>query len=173
MCEPNDQLPEKELLKLYEIYRDYAKHEDYLINFRMTWFMASQAFLFGAYAIMAQEGFRQEKFHFVANVSDLVGKVHEVSVSLIIILLISFFQLFFTAMRSFSSIKAATVAVRALRSKWHADILGGRQHPKLPGLTGGGSEKAHSTGWNSATFLPGAATAIWPLIAILHGVLLR
>lgn len=38
-------------IKIYELYREKISHEDLLINFRTTWFIALQAFLFTALAL--------------------------------------------------------------------------------------------------------------------------
>src|ERR687895_70464 len=39
-------------IRYYEIIRSQIEHEDNLINQRLSWFVASQAFLFSAYAIL-------------------------------------------------------------------------------------------------------------------------
>jgi hypothetical protein len=39
-------------IQYYEIIRSQIEHEDNLINQRLSWFVASQAFLFSAYAIL-------------------------------------------------------------------------------------------------------------------------
>jgi len=41
--------PQSEAIALYNVYRDYMKHEDTLMNVRMTWFLTTQAFLFSCY----------------------------------------------------------------------------------------------------------------------------
>lgn len=39
-------------IRYYEIIRSQIEHEDNLINQRLSWFVAAQAFLFSAYAIL-------------------------------------------------------------------------------------------------------------------------
>lgn len=39
-------------IQYYQIIRSQIEHEDNLINQRLSWFVASQAFLFSAYAIL-------------------------------------------------------------------------------------------------------------------------
>ena len=39
-------------IQYYEIIRSQIEHEDNLINQRLSWFVAAQAFLFSAYAIL-------------------------------------------------------------------------------------------------------------------------
>src|SRR5580658_8096117 len=42
-------------LQLYSIFRDYIKHEDDLINQRLSWFLTLQGFFFAAYALALQK----------------------------------------------------------------------------------------------------------------------
>jgi hypothetical protein len=46
-------VPEK-LAEHFELYRDYVKHEDELINRRLTWLLTVQGFLFAAYGLTNQ-----------------------------------------------------------------------------------------------------------------------
>ena len=39
-------------IQYYKIIRSQIEHEDNLINQRLSWFVAAQAFLFSAYAIL-------------------------------------------------------------------------------------------------------------------------
>ena len=48
-------IPQSEAIALYNVYRDYVKHEDTLMNVRMTWFLTTQAFLFSCYALLNQK----------------------------------------------------------------------------------------------------------------------
>jgi hypothetical protein len=51
-------------IQYYQIIRSQIEHEDNLINQRLSWFVASQAFLFSAYAILlnAPSQVREEGF---------------------------------------------------------------------------------------------------------------
>ena len=42
-------------VKIYEIYRDYTKHEDNLIHHRMTWLLTIHGFLFATYGLTLQK----------------------------------------------------------------------------------------------------------------------
>ena len=44
--------PRQEFIKLFELYRDYVKHEDALINSRLVWNLNIQGFLFAAYGVI-------------------------------------------------------------------------------------------------------------------------
>jgi hypothetical protein len=52
MEEPKTVLQSISGIQFYEIIRSQIEHEDNLINQRLSWFVASQAFLFSAYAIL-------------------------------------------------------------------------------------------------------------------------
>jgi hypothetical protein len=51
-------------IQLYQIIRSQIEHEDNLINQRLSWFVAAQAFLFSAYAILlnAPSSMRLQRF---------------------------------------------------------------------------------------------------------------
>lgn len=51
-------------IQYYQIIRSQIEHEDNLINQRLSWFVAAQAFLFSAYAILlnAPPQVRQQSF---------------------------------------------------------------------------------------------------------------
>lgn len=42
----------KDILETYKIIKDYAKHEDGLMNVRMTWFLSITTVMFGSLALM-------------------------------------------------------------------------------------------------------------------------
>lgn len=48
-------LDQSEAIKLYEVFRDYLKHEDALVNNRLTWTLTIQGFLFAAYGLSIQK----------------------------------------------------------------------------------------------------------------------
>jgi hypothetical protein len=158
-----------DLVKLFEIYRDYAKHEDSLSNFRVTWFLAVQGLLFGGYAVLNQARLIGGP-PVSMGVSNAIGNLQ--SPAVLLTLLLALFGLF-AAHRSYVSVKAAISAVQSLNAKWTTKVLGGNEHPLLPDLTGGGNPCAASKGPGFQTFLPIAAMIIWLLIALLHVVMLK
>jgi hypothetical protein len=42
-------------LKVYETFRKYVKHEDNLVNQRMSWMLMIHGFLYAAYALTVQK----------------------------------------------------------------------------------------------------------------------
>ena len=167
-------IPQSEAIALYNVYRDYVKHEDTLMNVRMTWFLTTQAFLFSCYALLNQKRLSAGTFELVRSWQEFVGDPTDLKFKFgtLILTLICFFG-FFTARRSYISVRAASLAVVALRSKWDAELAQNGGFANLPNITGGGDAKARDEGWASAAFLPRAAMVIWVLIAITHCFLLR
>jgi len=167
-------IPQSEAIAIYNVYRDYVKHEDTLMNVRMTWFLTMQAFLFSCYALLNQKRISAGNFELIRSWQEFIGDITDMKFkfSIIILMLICFFG-YFTARRSYISVRAASLAIVALRSKWDTEFAQNGAFLSLPGITGGGDEKARDEGWASAAFLPTAAMVIWVLIAILHGFLLR
>jgi len=166
-------IPQSDAIALYNAYRDYVKHEDTLMNVRMTWFLTIQAFLFSCYALLNQKRISAGNFELVRSWQEFIDITElKFKFSLIILVLICFFG-YFTARRSYISVRAASLAIVALRSKWDAEFARRGPFASLPSITGGGNDKARDEGWASAAFLPRAAMVIWVLIAIMHGFLLR
>jgi hypothetical protein len=167
-------IPQSDAIALYNVYRDYIKQENTLMNVRMTWFLTTQAFLFSSYALLNQKRISAGNFELVRSWQEFIGGITDFKLkfSIIILMLICFFGIF-TARRSYISVRAASLAIMALRSKWNAEFARRGPFISLPAITGGGDDKAMEEGWASAAFLPKAAMVIWVLIAIMHGFLLR
>ena len=102
---------------------DYMKHEDTLMNVRMTWFLTTQAFLFSCYALLNQKRISAGSFELVRSWQEFIGDITDLKFRFgaVILVLICFFG-FFTARRSYISVRAASLAVIALRSKWDAEL---------------------------------------------------
>ena len=167
-------IPQSEAIALYNVYRDYVKHEDTLMNVRMTWFLTTQAFLFSCYALLNQKRISAGAFEVVRSWEEFSGGVTDLKFkfSTVILTLICFFG-YFTARRSYISVRAASLAVMALRRKWDSELAQDPAFSSLPAITGSGDEKALNEGWASTAFLPRAAMVIWVLIAVAHILLLR
>ncbi|MGA9546355.1 MAG: hypothetical protein WBS14_01525 [Rhodomicrobium sp.] len=97
-------IPQSEAIALYNVYRDYVKHEDTLMNVRMTWFLTTQAFLFSCYALLNQKRLSAGTFELVRSWQEFIGDPTDLKFKFgtIILTLICFFG-FFTARRSYIS----------------------------------------------------------------------
>jgi hypothetical protein len=116
-------IPQSEAIALHNVYRDYVKHEDTLMNVRMTRFLTTQAFLFSCYALLNQKRISAGNFELVRSWQEFIGDITDVKFRFgaLILMLICFFG-FFTARGSYISVRAASLAVVALRSKWDAEL---------------------------------------------------
>jgi hypothetical protein len=160
---------DKDVVKLFEVYRDYAKHEDNLSNFRITWFLAVQGLLFGGYAVLNRANFTSQT-HSPPAIDNIVANASYPTFQ--ITALLSFFG-FVAALGSFISIQAAILAVKTLEKKWKHDVLKGREHQTLPALLGGGNRFAAISGPLFQVFLPFATMFIWPMILLFHLFIFR
>ena len=52
--EPDPSLDNEDLYSVYQIYRDYMKHEDDLLNQRTTWLLVIQGFLFATLGVLGE-----------------------------------------------------------------------------------------------------------------------
>ena len=169
----------KELRELYKIYRDYIQHEDSNTNFRLTWFMAAQIFLFSAYG-----------YYFVERIKPRLGDLQAIDIwtvpkllkgpSLSLNLDVAFVMVlvyvgFVSAWISYRSVRIANRSINALRSKWEEDVLGqkGAKHKTLPGLTYGGSKRPRWFVGYLPNFLPRAALLFWAIIFVAHAGFIR
>lgn len=137
----------------FEVYRDYVKHEDNLINNRMTWLVLSQSFFFTSFALAVgrlsdSDPVAAEKIYIFLNTIAWLG----IAVGL----------------ATFGAVLAALNSIDGLRSRW--DVLRTDDNvfvndKTLPELTGGGKLFASVFGF----FLP----IVVPLIfAVTWGYLL-
>ncbi|MFZ1108917.1 MAG: hypothetical protein WAN43_11330 [Rhodomicrobium sp.] len=157
-----DDLKHEEKIKLFELYRDYLKHEGGLLKNRVTYFMASQAFIFGAYSFFAKDKVNK-------GVIDFSGSLSPIDPTFFVIVILSLIGIL-TAARSLISIFAALKAIDTLRRRWEGLKI---FSPELPGIVGGGSAWAYKVGHSFATYLPSFAIFVWVLILILHAFWLK
>ncbi|MEO1104012.1 MAG: hypothetical protein AAFW98_09835 [Pseudomonadota bacterium] len=144
----------KSCREVYDVYRDYLKHEDSLINNRMTWLILSQSFFFTTYALAigrlsaAEEPIRTQIETFlnaVATLGIIVG--------------------FATCM----SILAALNAIEGLKRRWanHGaneateNPTFAEERKRLPDLTGGGNAFASIFGFFMPIVMPLIFVGIW------------
>ena len=166
------------ILRLFDVYRDYLKHEDGLINFRVTWFLATQAAIFAAYGFLAQDMIRFGSFKYGESVLPLwqMPQSFRPTPWLAVVLLLCLLG-GLSSVTSFFSITAASRAMNALTWRWKNVVLKGLLTPGqdyewLPHLKGGGNRFASVFGWLSARFLPIVSFLVWLAIAVTHLCLL-
>jgi hypothetical protein len=151
---------DESILQLFQIYRDYVKHEDGLINFRVTWFIATQAAIFAAYGFLVHDTLKRGPFLALADgqpVTPLFAAV---------MLLCTLGGL--SSVTSFFSIHAALIATRTVHRRWRDHVLRGVEREWLPDIVGGGNALAPWFGWLSARTLPAVSLAVWVGIACAH-----
>lgn len=119
-------LKEKHPLDLYGIYRDYLKHEDNLMNWRITWFLSTQAFLFGGYALLIKDRFKSTSFAGLFKVFFAPYEQLQIpgfsSLESIFVCVLIFFG-FVAAHRSAQSIQAAMHAIEFLEWRWRCVVM--------------------------------------------------
>lgn len=141
------------LTTLYNIYRDYMKHEDDLLNQRTTWLLVIQGFLFATVGVLGEwplqlgvDRLGHERL-FLVYVLGGVGFV----VGLVALL----------------GIVAASDAIDELRRKW--DLI--RVHydgwEDLPEIAGGGDPTAHQRGKWPPRLIPASILLAWSLVLVL------
>ncbi len=133
-------LQRSELWRLFEIYRDYLKHEDGLATSRLNRLLTVQAFLFAALGFVATTD--GEKLNVILE--PVVGGGSP-SITLIMLVTIQLIGLV-TGVYGSISIRAAFNAIGALRSEWNRCLVSY--------LNDWGDHSTHRDVWQ-AEFLPG------------------
>jgi hypothetical protein len=152
-----EQLPKKagfaDAAQLYGVYRDYVKHEDELINRRLSWNLTLQGFLFAAYGVSVQvlsnpNSTAQLRQHLkpLPCVFPAVGGLVAVLVLL-------------SVMAAQASIEGLKVQWRGIASQIEDGVL-----EMLPGLTGAGQRFANKWGKMPQAGIPAVITVAWVVL---------
>jgi hypothetical protein len=141
------------LKRHYEIFRDYIKHEDDLINQRSTWHLLIQGFLFATLGVLGQWQFHND------SPDQWYMERHR------LVIVISLMGMLIAAFAE-RSILAANWAATKVRSSWDEQVRNnyGTSWMLLPDLAGGGDARAIQGGRLSAMTIPVVVGAAWLLI---------
>src|SRR5690242_7379942 len=105
--------------QLYAVFRDYAKHEDDLINGRLNWNFTIQGFLFTTYGLSLQK-IAEVRSQLIkpgipwVRSMDYASAVHELRIFMIVIAIVGIFVSAFVHL----SVWAARIALYELELKW-------------------------------------------------------
>lgn len=176
---PGPQAPNNvsELYKLYEMFRDYLKHEDDLINNRLNWNFTIQGFLFAAYTFTLQKVSEIEaglllhvpsrNTHLLFNSSTL--GLDGLRIATVTVALVGLW----VSLGVYISVSAARIAIEEIEKQWlalyqeYTKAAKPNQYvPSLPGMTGGGSALAHRWGFWAPAALPIGFIAAWVLLIV-------
>jgi hypothetical protein len=166
-----------DLYKLYEMFRDYLKHEDDLINNRLNWNFTIQGFLFAAYTFTLQKVSELEaglllhvpsrNTHLLFNSSTL--GLDGLRIATVAVALVGLW----VSLGVYVSVSAARIAIEELERKWQVlyqeyvrVATPATFVPPLPGMTGGGSALAHRLGFWAPAALPIGFIAAWVVLII-------
>jgi len=148
----------------FELLRDYLKHEDGLINHRITWNLTTQGFLFAAFGLLCPKG-TDPVSGFVAKLTSFMGGAPRVAtepVSAFAAKLIPFTGCAISIAAT-AGILAAHLSIRNLVARWKGDE-GFGPGGWLPPLAGGGGGKAVAigllAGFGPVTFITSTWVAI-------------
>lgn len=134
----------------YEAYRSYVRHEDNLINFRLTWYMVGQT------VTMTGLGYFLSKSDGLAQVSRLLNTWP--AATLLFICLIGGV----IALVTFVSILSADRALASLKRSYEKTML---PLSGLPSITGGGKGLLALAGSTMHFAIPAIGLLFWVLVA--------
>jgi hypothetical protein len=146
----------KNLVEHYQIFRDYLRHEDDLINHRSTWHHTIQGLLFTALGVTLSK-------------LDPTATRQAAAVQKALILILPILGMSIS-LAAFVSIRAATKALDRLRSQWEEELMkiyGKDSWPTLPSLTAAGNKWAIKYGKMPAYLIPCVIGLAWLLLLII------
>ena len=160
--------PQGPNVDLYSVFREYIKHEDDLINNRLSWNLTIQGFLFGAYYFSLQKiadikiGMSQNTIdnpRLVVN--NLLHTIHDLKLFLVVVALVGAG----VSLATYASVWAARAAIQNLNTLW-APKKELYRPPNvaaedLPALVGGGLRIAYIVGFLAATVMPVVCFIAW------------
>jgi hypothetical protein len=145
-----------QLIRHYEIYRDYMKHEDDLLNHRATWHLVMQGLLFTAIGVLLQWKYE----------GHVIDELHLLRESLIFIIPVLGILI---ASLAYGGAWAAHTAIETLSSDWERveKSYTTPPLPLLPGVAGAGNDHAKKWGKNPSRGIPMLIGLAWLVILIL------
>ena len=163
-------LTDEYFFKMYQIYIEYVRHENDLMNQRTTWSMTVQG---GLLVILVY--LLQKFFDINPALADSAAPLRDEHRQLFNLLIVVFWIIVCglgLAVSSFSqrSINAAIAAQRELNLIWKVNFLERAEALKFPRLMGGGSVLADDHGGLLARSLPPILVGVW-IIFFLFAVL--
>ncbi len=152
--------PRKDLTRLkllYDVYRDYMKHEDDLINQRSTWHLLIQGFLFATMGVIGE-------WQVAKNVPDILHFERE---NLVYVLATVGIAISVTVA---ISMQAADNAIEALCGRWSKRIhkeFDPEVWDLVPAIAGGGAKTSKGLGKLAARVIPVFISFAWLAIAVM------
>jgi hypothetical protein len=159
-------------LELFNLYRDYVRHQYDLINHRTTWYATMQAFLFGAFGFSIQKKAEVAGDH-PDKLSACATAVNHITCNIVGQLdwAIIFFCVVGMAISCvvWRVMKAASDPIQELYRVWEpiANCEHAKGNAHVPYLTGGMDEKHANAGRKYTMWLPVIIGIIWLLILIV------
>jgi hypothetical protein len=142
----------------YKIFRDYAEHEDGLVNNRLMWNITIQGFLFATHGLSVQ---KLAEVQASQGGAESIGGIGVFALRGLLIILpvlggvVSYY--------SWRGVRAAQKAISRLEDTW-ATIAQPPNGPRLPGLTGGGDKSNHTEGFLAPKVFPWIFVVAWGLL---------
>lgn len=173
-------------LETYEAFRSYARHEDNLINNRMTWMLTIHGFLYASYGFTLQKKLEileklKPRFVIWGEATNLPlheyplpfrQTLFEIEAFLGLIAVIGFL----ISLYAWLSVRAAKSAIVTLKRTYEKEHLGFPDDPErkfielndrpklvLPPLAGGGEKYAHEVGHSASMTIPLFLMGSWTI----------
>jgi hypothetical protein len=164
---------EADHIKTYEIFRDYIKHEDNLVNFRTTWNITVQSFLIATFGFTFQKMQEVIERYTASQRHEDIAKagtlLHESIVQFCLVMILLSAIGFVISVSTLTSVRAAKIAQRNISTDvWPKVLVELNKRNSIvksfPLLLGGGSQKADETGHAPGVILPWLFMGFWLVV---------
>jgi hypothetical protein len=162
MAGSNEPMTEAELTARYLIYIDYIRHENELLNYRTTWFLAIETVIIAGAGYLLLNYFESIAFHLYRQPDSPFPHVLEFMIAWGTLCCFGMIA----ARSAARSIKAALAAQETLTNHWIALTSGEALVSNLPDLMGGKSLSARDDGGYFAERLVRAVSWFWGLCIV-------
>lgn len=168
----------EQLLAIYETFRSYARHEDNLVNNRVTWMLTIHGFLYATYGLALQgkvalfEKLKLEEMETFWGLAGLGITVAQLDGLLVLIPLVGS-CISFLAWNSIRAAKNAVFTVERIfreqfreASGWGVNVSvlkGDHGSVVVPGIGGGGRPFAKAFGHSASVIIPWVLIGSWVL----------
>jgi hypothetical protein len=179
-------------LKSYDTFRKYIRHEDNLVNQRISWMLVIHGFLYAAYALTVQQNInigtqltkalQDDKTLALAPTSQVHYLRDAVLQTEFVLLLITFigFVISLVAFRSIRAARKAAINVQTLFEGQFGiqeeysipETVTTEEHFILPTIAGGGDRKNRIGGIFSAQWIPVVLMISWVISLVVETWLL-
>ncbi|WP_139315190.1 hypothetical protein [Mongoliimonas terrestris] len=139
-------------LAQYELYRSYVRHEDQLINFRLTWYMLGQTITLTALSYFLSNSYGLAQVSKLLDTWPALTLIFICQIGLVI------------AVLTWIGVMAADQSIKNLKANYEKTML---PLAGFPSITGGGGSGVAWRGAANHLWIPRIGAAFWVVVTVI------